>query len=550
MSSLAAQHPDDGLLLRYIDGELPARKTRQVARHLEACWQCRTEIEDLEGTVAHCVRYRRNVLAAHLPPPPNPWRDLASEFERIDAAWRGGPWLERLLGALRGPAVRPWAIAATALALACGLYWKFHETPSVEAAALLQRAVAAQESRPAQVRQIQVRTRNRKFKRTVGVQEKANVSDAAELALEVRLAAAHYDWLDPLSARTFAGWRDTLPSKQDQVTSTAGSYRIQTATAEGDLASASLLLREMDLRPMEARLEFRDREWVEFSEITEASASDGAPPAITSVEPPSRRVEPSRPAATSSGTASISEELQVLAALHEIGADLGDPVEVAVVDGKVRVSGIGIAARRQADIQKQLTGMPNVVVEFSEPAPGPAVAADAGTAAPAAGTEGADIQARLEQQLGGHADVARFSAYLLERNEALMARAYALRALAQRFPASAENALVEPDRRVLRDLAREHVAALGWELSNIRRLLEPVLKAMGGSPARVDAAGSADWQSSAEELLRSSRRVEMLLSRILGVSAGASASDRLPSDLLTALGEQRAILDQCQKLLP
>ena len=74
MSSLGTHHPEDGLLLRYIDGELPARKMRQVARHLEACWQCRTEIEEFEGTVADCVRYRKNVLAEHLSAPPNPWR--------------------------------------------------------------------------------------------------------------------------------------------------------------------------------------------------------------------------------------------------------------------------------------------------------------------------------------------------------------------------------------------------------------------------------------------------------------------------------------------
>ncbi len=551
MSSLAAQHPDDGLLLKYIDGELPPRKTRQVARHLEACWQCRTEIEDLEATVARSVRYRRNVLAAHLPPPPQPWRDLTPEFEGIDASWRGQPWLERMLSVFRGPSVRPWAIAATAVAVLIGIYWKFQQTPTVEAAALLKRAIAAQQSRPAKVHHIQVRTRTRKFTRTVGVQRRAAASDPAAADLEMKLASANYDWQDPLSAKTFEDWRDGLPSKHDEVTTDTDSYRIQTTTREGDLASASLVLRQTDLQPLEARLEFRDQEWIEFSEITDAPTRDDAPPAVTSVEPPMRLTEPSRLAATPSRAALISEELQVLAALHGIGADLGDPVEVVLAEGKVRVGGIGIPAARQAEIQKQLSGMPDVMVHFSEPAAAPEAPADTNTTAAPASGGGAPsaIRTRLEQQLGSRTDFARFSSYLLDRNEALMARAYALRALAQRFPAANEAGLSDSDRRTLRDIAHDHAAALGRELATIERLVQPVLTAIGGSASVAAVPQGADWQSSAEQLFQACRRVEVLLSRVLGVSTVEGATDRLASDLLTALTQQNADLEHCQALL-
>src|SRR4029077_10322051 len=96
MSNLQTHHPEDGILLRYIDGELPARKVRQVGRHLEACWQCRSEVEGLQGTIADCVRYRKNVLETHLPAPPTPWRDLDREFDRIDLELSEEPWLQRL----------------------------------------------------------------------------------------------------------------------------------------------------------------------------------------------------------------------------------------------------------------------------------------------------------------------------------------------------------------------------------------------------------------------------------------------------------------------
>ena len=83
MSNLDLRHPDDGLLLRYLDGELPGRKARQVRTHLEACWQCRTQSEELQNIIRECVRYRKNVLAPSLPPPPQPRRPL--DIARADS---------------------------------------------------------------------------------------------------------------------------------------------------------------------------------------------------------------------------------------------------------------------------------------------------------------------------------------------------------------------------------------------------------------------------------------------------------------------------------
>ncbi len=128
-------HPEDGMLLRYLDGELPARKSRQVRGHLEACWQCRTAVEDLETTVASCVHYRKNVLQAHLPPPPAPWADLSEGFARIDSEVGVESWMARFGHWLAAPAARRWALSGTAaLLLAAGLFYQFRETPSVQAA--------------------------------------------------------------------------------------------------------------------------------------------------------------------------------------------------------------------------------------------------------------------------------------------------------------------------------------------------------------------------------------------------------------------------------
>src|SRR5260370_42637690 len=83
MSTFDLRHPEDGLLLRYLDGELPGRKARQIRTHLVACWQCGAQVEELQGVIGECVRYRKNVLAPGLPPPPEPSRIL--DFDRVDS---------------------------------------------------------------------------------------------------------------------------------------------------------------------------------------------------------------------------------------------------------------------------------------------------------------------------------------------------------------------------------------------------------------------------------------------------------------------------------
>ena len=79
-------HPSEEQLLRYSDGELPGRNTSQVHSHLKACWQCRTNLEEIDETIGASVRYRTNVLQRHLPAPPAPWVDIYRSFAEIDAA--------------------------------------------------------------------------------------------------------------------------------------------------------------------------------------------------------------------------------------------------------------------------------------------------------------------------------------------------------------------------------------------------------------------------------------------------------------------------------
>jgi len=562
MPNLVTQHPEDGVLLRYIDGELPGRKLRQVERHLKACWQCRTEVKELESTVAGCVRYRKNVLQAHLPDPPNPWPDLYQGFARIDSSASGEFHLvakqlaARLVALFGGAAkqfgsskVRQWGVAlAAALVLVCAIWYQFRETPSVQAAVLLKRAVLAAEAQSTPARRVQVRTRV--------AQAFLPVKEPSLAPLRARFEAAHFNWDDPLTAKSYQSWHDGVTAKQDAVTTVPdpqspalNCYQIRTVAAEGELATASLMLRMHDLRPVEERLEFRDNEWVELTDITDATTRDDGASVAAHVELPVRPVVPSRPAAAS-GPASISEELQVLAALHEIGADLGDPVEVNLTDGRVVVGGVGIPPDHQHHIHGKLDAMPNVTVQFSEGGAGFSLPGGAGFSLPtaAAAPTSSGLPALVEQHLGGQAEFEKFSSQVLDRNESLMSRASALRRLAETFPTDAD--LAVKDREVLRAMAREHAEAFARELAGLDRALNPLLVSLGGSAApRTATATAPSWQPAALELARAWHRLEVSVSVLLGVTPGSAPAGQLPSDLLAAMGEVRADVDGCLHLL-
>ena len=524
-----------------------------MRRHLAACWQCRAELESLEATVADCMRYRKQALAAHLPEAPNPWPDLQRGFERIDAELAAGPFWKRLA---RIPRRWQWTLAAAAAAaVLAAVLFQLQETPSVQAAALLKKAVAAADARPTtHARRLLIRTSHGQTARAGGT-----ASAAMPAAVSALFETAHYDSQDPLSARAFQSWRDSVPEKTDDVTTvpdpqtpSRSCYQIRTAPAAGAVSTATLTLRTADLRPVEGKLEFRDRDWIEFTEVSESSAKDDAAVAANSVEIPVRPAEPSRPAAAvPRSTASISDELQVLSALHRIGADLGDPVEVTRADGRVLVGGIGIAPQRQSQIHALLDGMPHVTVEFASPdaaAPAPAEAATQGIVAGDAGNP--RIQARLERQLGGRAQWERFTSRLLDASEAAMSHAYALRSLAERFPAGEEQAMSAGDHELLNGMAREHLASLSAQAEQIAGALEPALKGLGGSlPAAQAQSTPAAWQPAATELFGAARRVEVLLSELLGVTPAGQSTADLPSQLLAASRDLKMDLDQCQKLV-
>ena len=528
MSKVVPGHPGEERLLRFADGELPPRQSAQVRAHLEACWECRAELDTLQAAVAECVYYRKSVLQAHLPPPPAaPWPDLTARFRAIDVRLAGqSSWWRSAWNTLSAP--KFW-VPAVALGLVMTLVvvpW-LQVTPTVQAAELLRKAVAAAESKP-RPRALQVRTKastKRMLRPAASAVSPADLGPVAAL-----FESAGYDWADPLSAKAYLDWNSRLAAKTDEVIPEGNSfYEVRTRSTEGEMAEATLRLRQGDLQPVQGTFKFRNDEWVE---LTEVPAEPGATPLASAAAATPARVNPvaSAPEAASPVSAKPADELRVLEALHRLGADLGDPLEISRSASQVAVKGVGIDPRRRTQIEQALRGLPNVTVEFAtERAPG-------GGAPPSTGhlavkSSRSPLEPLLEQRLGNRAAIEQFTNEIIDRDEQILARAHAIQRLAARFPDPAAS-LTAPDLSSYRALQRNHAQALLQLQRELARVLQPITSTVTAAPSGKSATPAT--------LLQAARQLEASLSSLLGAASFSGDTSALPE----RIGAELAALEQ------
>jgi anti-sigma factor RsiW len=75
MNSSGGGHLAEGDLLRLIDGEMPEAAIPAARAHIEACWTCRAQFQEIETAIGEYVRYQK-ATDPLLPPPPNAWAEL------------------------------------------------------------------------------------------------------------------------------------------------------------------------------------------------------------------------------------------------------------------------------------------------------------------------------------------------------------------------------------------------------------------------------------------------------------------------------------------
>ena len=536
MSNREMQHLQDDDLLRLLDGELLEGEASTVQSHLEACWKCRTRRKEFEIAIGEYVRYRESALKPSLPPPPASWNDLRPKFEELDRSLAP----PRLL-----PVVRParffrfqpayWVAAAACAILAFVLIRRLERPPAVSAAELLRKAVAAQSSSEPR-RLIRIKTDRRTFLRPASVKPAGAAAETADL--KQMFDAAPFSWEDPLSAQSYAAWHDQLPAKLDQLetinrddSTGVGVFVIKTSTSASSLRTATLTLRARDLRPLREMLEFTS-ETVEITDVPQASGNEivetPAKSGPGTARAPMRTIEP-RYAPSAAG-----QKLEVFLALHRIGADLGEPIEIRQSGDHLLVIGTGLTTARQEQLRSALSQISSVDLRFDEAKANPR---SSDTPAGKSGATTAPMQPRLLTLLGGRESAEDFTNRALDASDMMMAHLHALRALARAFPGDIERNLSSGDQGVLISLRNDHSTALSQHVADLQRILKPVIPQ---APATTVPESASNWQTSVEVLFAIAQQFDDSLNASL---AGPEAGDDIGfARLATALSRLQSQL--------
>ncbi len=266
-------HPSGSDLLMYTDGELPAGKAAKIRRHLNACWQCRVELQQISQAIQQFMECRDAEIAQT--PPLRGW----SQFSRLLSSAAAEPEEPRPFWSILG---RPQqlkfaAVGIAVAAIVLGLYLR--PIPTVSANSLLELAENA-EFRPEKGTKDRVVYQRIAFRRKPSLRE---LGQAGEIETWRDLDRAQYRqrsnaplWPELeqvlnrtqmgrrqlLSATAFRAWRDSLTGRQESVHNTrqADGTETLTLTVQSEarqpdfISEASLVVRAGDWRPVQESL--------------------------------------------------------------------------------------------------------------------------------------------------------------------------------------------------------------------------------------------------------------------------------------------------------
>jgi hypothetical protein len=220
----------------------------------------------------------------------------------------------------------------------------------------------------------------------------------------------------------------------------------------------------------------------------------------------------------------IDTEVLVFRVLHEVQADLGDPVDVSMVSGKVEVVTTGLATARQAEIREAVSTIPDALFIAHDAIAVPARSHGVDSVPSAAP---GPFDARLQTAIP---DWAGYSVRVLDESDAVLARIHALKTLNDHFPPSRRNEMRPEELDILNRLTASHRTELQDHVQKLDSLLKPVREVLQ-APALSPSASRPD-------LLAAAQRMD----RAVSVIFGGAATPEKPSQLLIDLSQASADL--------
>jgi hypothetical protein len=501
-------------LLFYVDGELPRRRARWIHAHLLACWSCRRELESLESDIRAIVDAQDGAFLPAMPRPVRPWAAFDEIAARSAASgWTLLAWLRRAgrhlgleyPGSLRS-ATAAVAVASLIVTTLCLMPQR------LSAEVVLQRMENAERARTSnsgaaviferlRVERTDLRT---SAHRSVEVESwkagdrslwRGNIQD-----LQNRYRRRGLGSELPLSPEAGERWLRGLQSEAE-VSRQGDTFEVEShGAAEGDdLRRVELRIRKGTWRLEDLQLTFSDSTF-DIAELGEAVLTRDSlspdllaelegTPVETSAAPPARpkRVPPQPVRETTPkeppSISAVEEELSVQYRLHEIGADLSEPIELARAGRDVVIDARAATPARQIQLAQVFGNDPAVRVETQVDARRPTAATPPEVIRPAAEH---NPNERVIAFFGGAQGEEAFARMALDADSPVLARLYALDQLAHRWPSDAE--LSASARQQLRSMVDDHARALAARLPELAQLLHPVMSQLCPSgAARVRA---------------------------------------------------------------
>lgn len=122
---LSMRHISDEDLVRSSDGELSSKRAAEVDAHLEACWDCRARMEDIQSTITGFIRAHHGEFDGQLPLAAGPRALLRARLAQLGSEQRV-EWKRVLQFGFALPRVA--VVGLPLFAIAIGILWFRHAT--------------------------------------------------------------------------------------------------------------------------------------------------------------------------------------------------------------------------------------------------------------------------------------------------------------------------------------------------------------------------------------------------------------------------------------
>jgi hypothetical protein len=592
----SGNHLTDEGLLRSLDGELLPRESEFVDAHIQSCWSCRSRRRMIGCCIADLASYQNATTAPYLPPPLDGRAvflarldALASEMEHTS---RPMSWLDGATRFFRLDQINQFARIAAVLVLlvSAGIFY-FLRAPTIVSADELLNLTAASEvkslraaAEPVVVQKLRVSVGKKSLTRTVyrdvahnRIAGHTEASGTEEAQIKAAYLKSSLDWNSPLDAETYRRWRETRPASRDRVVRLRDDQLIlETTYSAGSVIEADLTVRIADYHAVKESFRFQDNSEIEIAELSyDVIPFASAPSGIFGVPAQLGAVRPSvasmRPVLSSIAELATAE-VEVESVLHQLGADLGEQINIATYDGHdVSIAGVVSNDARKQELVSSLRPIPHTrlhILTVDEAAAQSPSSMETNQASDATSQVRVMVGAPplLDSQLNTRfPDKDQRIAYVnqtLSLAQSASARAWALNRLADRHPPQQVAALDDDARRQLQVLVTDHVSALREDISSLQNQMAEILSGTSNTPAANTSVmtpsetGSSDtlefsddWRDRIRRIHSSTEAVHEAVSALLTSSQPSDQKDVNAIEVnlrtsLTQLQTELQVLDQ------